>query len=239
MAKKTLESFIDEYIKKKIKSGEAKGYGDYISSLSSKRSRAYEEAARAETERAISREPTHGRLAEALSGQGLLGGGYATYLKNMNESAKKASTLAMKADHERGGDLYEKSYAEYLKKLYREGEGVYESAKRKLESAKLVDYGKAYEMAENLGLTGDIAEELAESATSAERERVREQVIAKMLEKSFTDEQTYRYALSRGLSIDDAKELKLMARRINESVATEDGAKTFLDYLREISKNKN
>ena len=237
LAKRTLESFIDEYVKRKILDGGAKSYGEYISTMLPDKSKAYQNAHTAVIKSAISQGTSYGRLGERLAKSGLSRSGYSDYLKNRSAKAAENSIRGIRADYEASGATESSAYGEYLKKLGEEGNSIYESAAKKLKSAHLIDYEKAYSMALDLGLKGEIAEELAESAVSEERETVKEDVISKMLEKGFSELQTYRYALSRGLSSADAKELKLIARRLNETVDDSEEALTFLDYLREKSQN--
>ena len=251
--KKTLEEFIREYVDKKISDGEAMTVGDFtINSLSAPAD------AEAKRQRALASamniDSRYGVSAEHLASAGLQGGGYADYLSSLADKKRKdaLNISAAKKSNTAG------SYSDYLSKHVKDATGIYEKAliaeekaradvdkKRadyeKLKTAvsdkilkdEIINFKNAYSLAVKMGLDRADAETVANEASKKAHDDLRLSVLEKIILNDLTSDKALAYAMSRGLTEDDADMLAAAAKEINEDIKNEHYAKSYLDYLRE------
>ena len=250
--KKTLEEFIKEYVDKKIEDGEIKGVGDYaISKLSKPVDRGITEG---KLFASLASGAEYGRGGERLSSLGLSDSGYARYISEISEK-QKADLLKQKTV---GYDGTNSGYSDYLAKYVSRATSLYEKEaasdeKKRAEVARerekyeklrttvsdriikdeLINYDKAYALALSMGLDSTDATAVAKEASEEAHEKIRLEVLEKIILNGLSSDKALTYAMSRGLTEDDADILAEAAKEINEDIERNELSKTYLDYLRE------
>ena len=251
--KKTLEEFIREYVDKKISDGEVMGIGDFKKSTLPLPDTS-ESLRKSALGSAISKNPTYGLNAERLAEAGLTGGGYASYLSSVAERAKK-SALSIPGQ---SAPTSAQSYESYLSKHVKDAEGLYQkelqaeekeraAAKKEREkydklkitvadeivSKTIISYKDAYTHAISRGLDKEDATAIAEKSSAAAKEKLKVSILENVILNKLGASETLVYALTHGLSEDEAITLASAAKSINQDIKNEEYSKSYLDYLRE------
>ena len=250
--KKTLEEFIKEYVDRRISDGEIKGIGDYtISRLTKTADRG---ASDGKLFASLSGGAEYGRGGERLSSLGLSNSGYAQYLSEISERRKSE----LLKNESVGIDTSDSGYADYLSKYVNRATTLYEKEnasdeKKRAEVARerekyeqlrlsvsdrivkdeVINYDKAYALALSMGLDSTDAVTVAKEASDKAHEKIRLEVLEKIILNDLSSDKALAYAMSRGLTEDDADILSKAAKEINEDIRYGELSKTYLDYLRE------
>ena len=158
------------------------------------------------------------------------------------EEAKKAEEKALeeaKKAAEKAAAEAAKKEEESLKREEKIRDQLLKEAESQIKSMSTIDYEKAYKYAIEIGLDRTSAEKIAKTITEERRSSAIEKVSNAIVSKRLTMNQTKEYALSLGLSEEDATNLGELAFRANESVGDIVSQDDYLDYLRElVEKNK-
>ena len=153
------------------------------------------------------------------------------------KAEQKAKEEAIKAAEKLKEEAAKKE-EEREKAIQKKNDAIYKEAKRALESSQIIDYDKAYAKALEFGLDEDSASSLAKTTTETARSAAINKVTTAIISRALTMNQTREYALSLGLSKEDADSLAELAFKTNESVGDIVSQGNYLDYLREqINKN--
>ncbi len=150
-------------------------------------------------------------------------------IKKENEAIKQAEKLAEQAKKEK--EENQKAYEKAMNEIYKKVEAEF-------KSSGIVDYEKAYAYARNSGLGEEDAKHLAKTYTDSARNSKINKVASAIISKKLTKNQAKEYALTLGLSQEDANLLAEFAFKTNES-ASDIVSDEYLDYLKEkADKNK-
>lgn len=248
MAKKlTKTSFIKNYLGRKVRSGQIKGYGDWIiENLPSYQKSSKKVNTGADYARLLA---SHATKSESLSADGLSGGGYAGYLASSLKAKKPPvarETETLTDSHDRTG--YEKYIGDYINSAAEIFDGARakeaqarESAYRRILSEKIIDYREALDRARELGAARGDAEEIARRASREARDTLKASILDLAVRRAMTGNAAQAYALSRGLDETEARAIAETVKTINQ--LPESGLpQSYLDYLRELEeqyKNQN
>lgn len=246
---KTLEEFIKDYVSTKIAEGDITTYGDWIlkHADAADSTGAYENAY---AELHLGTEG-YGRRGEALSSDGLSGGGYARYLGNKSraEASRKMQSERKKAESKKTSDPNE-GYKTYMQKHINTATELYnteleraeteenrrnkrnESAIHRISKEGILDYDKAYKRAISLGVSPEDAEEVAKTGAFNARDTVKLKVLNQAIIRRFTNSQAYAYARELGLDDVEARAAAKVASDITQKILPHE-SEAFLDYLRD------
>lgn len=222
-AKLTLEDYIKEYAAKNSVTDKSPSGKKTLANFS--------DAIRSLLTSAKMSSAGYGARAEQLSSLGLSGSGYGDYLKTKTENIllSKLGTLENKKIKTNvKADAAHLAYIEQYEKEKAEAEKEYaarqESLKNKLTSyAKtngITDYDELYKYGIASGLSEENAKVAAERGVREAKNKIRLQNIEKaqsvIISKHLTKTQAYEYAVTLGLSEEDAKSLAEFAYKINQ-----------------------
>ena len=236
----SLEDFIKNYIDSQIISNEKESYESYTKKNGIDSRAIYDMGLiEAETDYKKSR-AEYGALAENLASNGLTGGGYSDYLtgKAYSEMQKKKGELLRDyTENERKNRTsYEgylsglkkqendamKDYLDFLVTLEKQNGSGYTKAIKEISSGGIVDYESAYALALRSGLNEDDAKSAAEIGVRVSKDKRNKEIIKTVIAKEMIRGEAFYYALSLGLSEEEAVEIADHAENINDSVYTSD-----------------
>ena len=214
MAKKRYS--IEEYIKKHLDSISQNSGEEKTHALEA--NTAFSSAVSAALGKAASSSVGFGKKAEGLYGLGLKNSGYADYLDKM-------SRATLKSDLQMANTKRISTTEEAIKNAQLKAESLL-SLEDKLSSYAVKnnlsdrDFLNAY--AKRLGISQERITQAVENAIAANEKHKRDKnynaVHKNIVERRLTKREAYQYALSLGLSEDDATELGEIAYKINESL---------------------
>ena len=255
MKETELEKFIRTYLNnKQISETKEPGYASWIEKNGLNKAAEFGEGiakAKMNYERFVS---PFANTAEKNAENGISDSGYAAYLsdtakgirdntlinqiqrhvgsnaKAITEFTEEKEAEAEKIKKENEAAL--KKEAELLEKQEKAKKSIYDTAKRGLEAAGIIDYDEAYKLALEMGVDKDGAKKLATTTTKIARAAAIDRVVRAIVNRTLTKSQTKEYALGLGLSEEDAEELSEIAYRTNESVMDMTAAKDYLDELK-------
>lgn len=213
MAKKSIEDYIKKYIGKidKVSDGEKK--------LSHEAKSSFSDAIANAISTKIKESAGYGRKAEKLSGLGLSNSGYADFInarakKNvlLNIDSGAGEALKAIAEERENAKIDEGKILELQKKL------ISYTVKNDLtDKALIYDYAKA------LGIDKDRLDSAVDYAISENEKHKRtknyDKVHSNIIYRRLTSKEAYEYAISLGLSEEDAKALADIAYKINEDTS--------------------
>ncbi len=182
--------------------------------------RKYSEAVSKLISEAKREETNYGSLAERLADSGLTRSGYADYIDTrVKNKAKKSleSSLRKKEQMDKEIDLsnqtFAKEEAEHIQKI--KNEVLLYADKNKVN-----EFNALFEYGINIGLSSNDAKQIAEEISEKAKQELRLKNIEKtrntILSRRFTKAQAYEYAISLGLSQEDAEELGNFAYKMNQ-----------------------
>ena len=241
----TLEEFIEKQLQNRLQSGEIMGIGDYaIDKLD--RTSSPTLSVDAEYKKSLS---SYGALAEELDDAGLLGSGYAKYLDTVAGRRRRTAIDTQKRLDsqllpQNGGEGYE----DYVKSSLKDAEKLYEKellaysrikekAYKRILSKKAIKLRDAYAIAEEMGLEGEDAENIARKASGEARTALMEDLLEFMIKQEMTYDQANAYARSQGLGVVDSRKLAEAVKKMNQDIGEDNLSGSYLDYLREQEKN--
>ena len=169
--------------------------------------------------------PTHGAMAESLSGAGLSSSGYADYIRRSSAEKLYGKANSAKATHARETAENAEGYKLHTEALLLEKEKKVEALKKLAIEEELTDPDELYSHALATGLTKKEARAAADAALAYAGEKIKENKISKVksaiVSKRFTGSQAYTYALELGLDEEAAANLREFAARLNEYIYSE------------------
>lgn len=232
---KTLEEFVENYIKNKAMSSSKESYADWLISNGVSADKIYSDSIRDISSDYMKARSEYGSNAEKLASLGLGVSGYSDYLSGKAYSEMQKSKSNVRENYAEAIDKIDAGYQEYLKKYAENENQSYERIVGDLTDKGIIDYTTAYNYAVGAGLSSDIAKAAAKTASDINRVKLKESIAKTVLSQQLTATQAKQYALQLGLTEEEAKEIAKYSSAINEYVST-DGY-TDADYLEDL-KNK-
>ena len=180
----------------------------------------------------------YGDIAESLASAGLSESGYADYLKERGNKALIKDLSAAENEKELSEARDDVHYREELQRLENERLEAEKKEQERLEKEakeieklkktvasfasanSVVDFEILYDYAISLGLSEDDAKAVSESSVASIKEKIRTNNIEKtrkvIISERLTKPQAYSYAISLGLSEEDAMALSEFAYKMNQ-----------------------
>lgn len=222
MAKKisTLEDFVRDYVQNvKIGSSTA-GYSDWLKEHGVDAEKIYSSKIASVEGNYLKTSPSYGKVAEKLSGIGLLNSGYYDYLNKKASGDYKKSRDAIETEYIKNRSENINGYADYVEKTLNESElsqkNKIDSVISTLRAMGSINFEVAYDYALSQGLSEAEAENAATHAIERSRKSAKQQVATAIVNKRLTREQAKNYSLAMGLGQKDSEELSEFAYLINE-----------------------
>ena len=230
----SLEKFISEYISQYPRDDKkAISYSDWLKQ-NDRGTRKIKE----ETDLAINAlakaKSAGGSLGESLGSLGLSDSGYAFFLRRQRVGEKTGILNEKKQELLDAESLSKESFRSYLSKNRTTTERVFRSTVNTIRSSGIISYDTAYLYAISAGLPSADAKAAASAATEINRSELKESITKTILSKSLTAAAAKEYALSLGLSREEAEAFGKYAEKINSSASVDNIA----GYLEEL-KNSN
>lgn len=181
----------------------------------------------------------YGSIAESLSKRGLTGSGYSDYIaasaytdyqKSKDRAAAEYSENERKnlkgySDYVKGIEKNEselaKDYIGYLVDLSKgSSDTSFMDTITNIGKQSITDYDTAYKIAIQSGLSEEVAASVAEIGTTIVKNGIKTKIMDRVVEFTMTEAEAREYALSLGLSIEDADEIAEYAKNINDRIYT-------------------
>lgn len=232
---KTLEEFVENYIKNKAASSTKESYVDWLASNGVAADKIYSDSIKAINADYMKARSEYGANAEKLAGLGLTSSGYSDYLRGKAYSEMQRGKAAARDSYAQAARQNDRGYQEYLQKYAESESQSYEKIIGEITEKGIIDYTTAYNYAVGAGLGNDMAMAAAKTASDISRAKLKESITKTVLYQKLTADQAMEYALLLGLSDVDAKEIAIYAAKANEYVFK--GGYTDSDYLEDL-KNK-
>ena len=166
------------------------------------------------------------------------GSGYGEYLLEkarggyLNQMVGADNALEAAMQKSLGG------YQSYIEGIENDRQKLVDSTFKTLLSLGITDIDEAYRRARGAGLTEIDAKDVARSITSATRTELYRKAISTIIAKYYTGRQAEKYAISIGLSSEDAHELERIANILNQ-LSSNPNYSYSSDYAKYIEELKN
>ncbi len=211
---KSLEAYIKKIVNKHLQEPRN-------SALSDKSIKSYSEALAKLVSKAETALPSYGKISESLADSGLQTSGYKDYIATRVKNKLKNSQKSLEDEKAKADAEELLGYESYLKKRAEETKKLKDAVLSFASKSGISDYETLYEYARDSGLDEADAEDAAkyssESIAGAERLKSIEKVQSIIIAKHFTEAQAFEYAVSLGLSEEDARALADFAYKINQN----------------------
>lgn len=155
------------------------------------------------------------------------------------EAKEKAKIALEEKRRKEAEEAAKKAAEENAAKSESEKKRLNTTIRTRLEDAAIINYDDAYQYAIEMGAAEEDAKMLAGTTTKIAREKAQSSVIKAIVNKRYTKNQAMEYALSLGLSPDDAEALAEIAFKTNESTENITSYDDYLKYLENKIKNSN
>lgn len=231
---KSLEEFVENYIKNKARASSGESYADWLISNGVAADKIYSDRIKDIGADYIRAKSEYGTTAEKLSNLGLGSSGYSDYIGGKAYSEMQKSKIAARNSYNETAEKNAAGYQEYLRKYTERENESYERIVGEITEKGIIDYTTAYNYAVGAGLGSDIAKAAAKTASDINRTKLKESIIKTVMSEQLTSTQAKQYALQLGLDEEDAKEIADYAGAANEYVST--GGYTDADYLKDLKE---
>ena len=253
----SLENFIKTYVNNKLLSDTAESYESWLKKSGINSQLIYDRDLKdAETEYHKSKSE-YGSRAEDLAEIGLSSSGYSDYLNAGAYSAMQKSKDYAKNRYIENENKNARGYADYLKSkesekdnllkdyigilnsMDKEQSTLYGNVIKNIASAGITDYETAYGYASNIGLSEELADSAARTATDEARRTRDTKIMETVISRTMTESQAKQYALSMGLTEEEANRIATYAKNINELIHSSDFAGGDYGNILEDFKNQS
>lgn len=211
---KSLESFLDGYIKNLAIKNEPESFSGYSAvALREINRKKNEKELEARERHAMSTRP-YGRRDEILSSYGLYDSGYKRYYDALlAEESRDAIEAAEKKATSEEREAYH-GYLDYLESEAKRQKSLESTVTGQLARSKIIDPVEIYKYAVEAGMTKDRAEAAITKVYNSVKNTVKRDIIERIASNEYDEELAVAYAKSIGLNDDDLEEIRQMAKRI-------------------------
>lgn len=229
---KTLEDFLENYLKTKAQENGEISFSDYRERKGEGHVGDYHRAIESAMNKEKTLLPTYGAKAESLAENGLTGGGYSKHLLARAKEKSSDAVNAAEAKYEEGEARLRSGYASYLEDYRSRQATLRQRISSLLVGTDVADYSVAYDYAISAGLSPSDAATVGATVRDAVRYKLYRQVMDRIIAFKLEPEAAATYARSLGLSVEDAKDVAKHAEKLMNS---EYGvSEEYLKYLESI-----
>lgn len=184
-----------------------KSYSEYLTSIQKDPTLDYENTVKNVSLEADAASPTRGKSAEALASYGLTNSGYAAFLKNEAEAAKKSALSDAKSAYQTATAKTANAYRDYVEDFLDKNNTSFESVVSSIKRNGTVNEADAYTYALRAGLPENYAKIAANAATVYNINELKKSVIEAVQRDGMGREHAIAYAKGQGLSDELAEEI--------------------------------
>lgn len=231
----TIEEFLRNYLKDAPEYG-AKTYDEYAKEVGADYEGEYARSLRDAMTKKRRSAPSYGTTGQSLVSKGLSGTGYADFLtdKAMAVYAKDVESAEGSLATGRSGLL--RGYRDYLESYSNDRAALRARVQKQLIDNEVYDKNSSYLYGIDAGLSPEEATAVSGTVYSAVRGRLRRQIIDRVTALELDAEGARLYALSMGLTAEDAKSIAEEAKDYLKHY--KDYADGYWDYLENQNKGQ-
>ena len=222
MKRKTYGSFIEKYLENKGTKSPALDYSNFLKNKDYSAAGDYTRALIKAKNDLLRSRSEYGKRAESLHTEGLSNSGFADYLNRSIAHGMRKTSAELESGLLTGLREESEKYREYAEAEQQKEASGYTGAVNKIVSSGTLDYDTAYKTAIGLGLSEDRAAQAAKKGVEAAKDKLKKQILSRIIINNLTSQQTKLYAEQMGLDAQEANKLAEYAKLLNIYVGLPD-----------------
>ncbi len=231
----TIEQFLQNYLKDAPEYG-AKTYEEYAKEMGVDYEGDYAKSLRDAMTKQRRSAPSYGTTGQSLASKGLSGAGYASFLSDKIADTYAKDIEAAEDDLATGRSRLLNGYRDYLQRYSNNRAALRARVQKQLIDNQVYDKNSAYLYALDAGLSADEATAVSGTVYGAVRGRIRRQIIDRVAALELDAEGARLYALSMGLTEEDARSISESAKEYLKHY--KDYSDGYWDYLENQGKGE-